>query len=87
MRKLVGLLLLTSCATTARVVRNEPELKTLGVKAGRYGEKLYKWDLIKQAEKICPKGYEVTYKGRKPPTLENFEKDTKDYFWVIRCLP
>lgn len=85
MKKLIFATLLLGCSTTARLVREEKELKTIGVNAGRYGESLYTRDLRLKAEQICAHGYFKTYEGRKPPTMKGITLDAHDYFWVIKC--
>lgn len=81
---LLTMVFLTGCVT-ARVVKDDIELKTLGVKAGRFGEGLYKGDLNKKASEVCPGGYHIVYEGREPQTLTGIYLKSEDYFMVIKC--
>jgi hypothetical protein len=85
MKIIFAIFLAAGCSTTARVVRDQPDLKTIGVNAGRYGEALYQRDLKATALATCPKGYSIEYEGREPPTMAGILINERDYFWVVRC--
>lgn len=84
MKILLSLVFLGGC-TTARVVKDDIELKTLGVKAGRFGESLYKSDLERKAREVCKGSYINIYEGRDPKTLKGIYLKSEDYFMVIKC--
>lgn len=84
MKILLATVFLTGCVTS-RLVREEDGLKTIGVKAGIYGEAMYKDDLAKKAREVCGGSYQVIYEGREPKTLEGIYLKHEDYYLVVRC--
>jgi hypothetical protein len=85
MKKLLLTMVFFTGCVTARVVKDDIELKTIGVKAGRFGEGLYKRDLRKKAGQVCGGEYSVVYEGREPQTLTGIYLNSEDYFMVIKC--
>lgn len=84
MKILLATVFLTGCVTS-RLVRDEQDLKTIGVKAGIYGEAMYKEDLAKKAREVCGGSYQTVYEGREPKTLQGIYLKYEDYYLVVKC--
>jgi hypothetical protein len=82
---LLTLVFLTGSCVTARVVRDQGDTKTLGVKAGIFGESMYESDLRKKARSECRGEFDVIYEGREPKELNGIYIRYEDYFLVVKC--
>lgn len=76
----------TSCVTLGKVLVDEGDTKTIGVRTGTIlDDDAYIKAFHNASVDACPEGYSIEYTGRDPETIPPNLREKYSFYWIIKC--